>query len=467
MDCLLMNDLYVDRPVNETTLIDIMILIGYEDATKKDEKDMVLPRRVTPIHVLGQQDRKLGRTNIQNITNIPKLFKIYNRFDVNYTDEDGFTHFHAASMLRLLLYRAKVSQSRPRSQLHRAGNTLYAASLFCDVRESRGDRTAPEKRRESEFGRCGWIDASPYYLQFVHLRCKKRQDVDPNERQKISAGASRRPRRVGAKMNQEAGRTLTHSQFLKLGTYIVNFYVNSTTKVGVENLTLEHFEPRLQLLESYWEKAMQKHEALLPYETYQRPRAILKTITTWPLRARYTENKSLLQRRITELRRGQGAVGSAPALQVDSRRYDYGALPPSPACLYRRSRGSRINGRASNRDSARWSATRSQFRESQSWQHLLNAVQGPAALRLRGLEIRRVELRRCLGQLLRRYDNRNIRLFNALEHLIELPRVKVRCTEDLTDLIDRAEEAVRSFDGAAMPGEVYDTLDCPMRREEN
>ncbi|CAB0035013.1 unnamed protein product [Trichogramma brassicae] len=98
MDCLLMNDLYVDRPVNETTLIDIMILIGYEDATKKDEKDMVLPRRVTPIHVLGQQDRKLGRTNIQNITNIPKLFKIYNRFDVNYTDEDGFTHFHAASM---------------------------------------------------------------------------------------------------------------------------------------------------------------------------------------------------------------------------------------------------------------------------------------------------------------------------------------------------------------------------------
>ncbi|CAB0035014.1 unnamed protein product [Trichogramma brassicae] len=129
-------------------------------------------------------------------------------------------------------------------------------------------------------------------------------------------------------MNQEAGRTLLTSQ-LKLGTYIVNFYVNSTTKVGVENLTLEHFEARLQLLESYWEKAMQKHEALLPYENLPEAESYFKNDHYLAIEARYTENKALLQRRITELRRGQGAVGSAPALQVDSRRYDYGAPLPS------------------------------------------------------------------------------------------------------------------------------------------
>ncbi|CAB0035015.1 unnamed protein product [Trichogramma brassicae] len=68
--------------------------------------------------------------------------------------------------------------------------------------------------------------------------------------------------------------------------------------------------------------------------------------------------------------------------------------------------------------------------------------------------------------LLRRYDNRNIRLFNALEHLIELPRVKVRCTEDLTDLIDRAEEAVRSLTELQCPVKFYDNwiVHCVVRK---
>uniref|UniRef100_A0ABD2XCS0 Uncharacterized protein n=1 Tax=Trichogramma kaykai TaxID=54128 RepID=A0ABD2XCS0_9HYME len=98
MDCLLTNDLYIARPVNEKYLVDFLIHIGYEDAPKENEKGKVLSNRVTPIHVLGQRDQMFGRRNIQNITNIPKLFKVYNRFDVNYTDEVGFTHFHAACM---------------------------------------------------------------------------------------------------------------------------------------------------------------------------------------------------------------------------------------------------------------------------------------------------------------------------------------------------------------------------------
>uniref|UniRef100_A0ABD2W2B3 Reverse transcriptase domain-containing protein n=1 Tax=Trichogramma kaykai TaxID=54128 RepID=A0ABD2W2B3_9HYME len=99
-------------------------------------------------------------------------------------------------------------------------------------------------------------------------------------------------------------------------------------------------------------------------------------------------------------------------------------------------------------------------------QHLLNAVQGPAALRLRGLEIVESNFDVAWDMLLWRYDNQNIRMFNALEHLIGLPRVKVRCAEDLTDLIDRSEEAVRSLTELQCLVKFYDIwiVHCVVRK---
>uniref|UniRef100_A0ABD2W326 Uncharacterized protein n=1 Tax=Trichogramma kaykai TaxID=54128 RepID=A0ABD2W326_9HYME len=99
-------------------------------------------------------------------------------------------------------------------------------------------------------------------------------------------------------------------------------------------------------------------------------------------------------------------------------------------------------------------------------QHLLNAVQGPAAMRLKGIEITDANFDVAWDKLARRYDNRQIRLFNALEHIIQLPTVKTRTAEGLTDLIDRSEEAVRSLRELQCPVDHYDhwIVHCVVRK---
>uniref|UniRef100_A0ABD2WT73 Uncharacterized protein n=1 Tax=Trichogramma kaykai TaxID=54128 RepID=A0ABD2WT73_9HYME len=59
---------------------------GYRDKPEVDEKGKPILRRTTPLHRAAKQK------------NYRELFKIYNWFNANYTDEDGFTHFHAACL---------------------------------------------------------------------------------------------------------------------------------------------------------------------------------------------------------------------------------------------------------------------------------------------------------------------------------------------------------------------------------
>ncbi|XP_023317765.1 uncharacterized protein LOC106660331 [Trichogramma pretiosum] len=99
-------------------------------------------------------------------------------------------------------------------------------------------------------------------------------------------------------------------------------------------------------------------------------------------------------------------------------------------------------------------------------QHLLNAVQGPAALRLRGLEITEANFDVAWEKLMRRYDNRRIRLATTLENLIQLSAVKSRNAQELSELIDHSEEAVRSLKELQCPVEHYDAwiVHCVVRK---
>uniref|UniRef100_A0ABD2XF84 Uncharacterized protein n=1 Tax=Trichogramma kaykai TaxID=54128 RepID=A0ABD2XF84_9HYME len=77
-----------DERFSGLTITNILIRAGYKDEPDVYEDGMPSPRRTTPIHRALLTD--------SNYHTVSDLFKIYDRFDVNYTDESGLTHFHMA-----------------------------------------------------------------------------------------------------------------------------------------------------------------------------------------------------------------------------------------------------------------------------------------------------------------------------------------------------------------------------------
>ncbi|CAB0041516.1 unnamed protein product [Trichogramma brassicae] len=78
---------YEDSCVTDLSFIAFVARSGYKQELELGEDSKISPRRTTPIHHANQ----FGYYKI-----IPDLFKIYNKFDVNYVDEFGITHFHVA-----------------------------------------------------------------------------------------------------------------------------------------------------------------------------------------------------------------------------------------------------------------------------------------------------------------------------------------------------------------------------------
>ncbi|CAB0036951.1 unnamed protein product [Trichogramma brassicae] len=89
-----------DRTRYQWKLLDFVNQTGYKDEPEVNRDGKPLLRRTTPLHHVSRFNNwtKL-RPMLRDPNIIPiirKLFNIYNRFDLNYIDDFGCTHFHVA-----------------------------------------------------------------------------------------------------------------------------------------------------------------------------------------------------------------------------------------------------------------------------------------------------------------------------------------------------------------------------------
>ncbi|KAL7291679.1 hypothetical protein TKK_0014711 [Trichogramma kaykai] len=249
-----------------------------------------------------------------------------------------------------------------------------------------------------------------------------------------------------------------------LAANIMNFYVNSTTKVGAARQTLSHFQTRLGILERYWETFVTRHDEILSYpDDLSKEEYFVKSVYD-QTEDNYTGTKALILDHITALTpQGPAAVQTGNDRVARSNEQSGAPLPALALPIF--------TGKQEG-----WESFKQRFsslvRDKEAipkvakLQHLLNAVQGPVALRLKGMEITAANFDVAWDKLIRRYDNQRIRLHNALESLMQLPLVKSRTTDELTNLIDRTEEAVRSLQELRCPVHEYDNwiVHCVVRK---
>ncbi|KAL7304485.1 hypothetical protein TKK_0003277 [Trichogramma kaykai] len=109
-------------------IVDFVTRTGYIDINfEVDEEDKPLPRRTTPLH-------RATRDKCLSLEVIPNLFKMYNNFEVNYTDEFGLTHFHIACQHNYGCYDIvekflELSQVDPNLLVPKTGDTPLHLAL--------------------------------------------------------------------------------------------------------------------------------------------------------------------------------------------------------------------------------------------------------------------------------------------------------------------------------------------------
>ncbi|CAB0028779.1 unnamed protein product [Trichogramma brassicae] len=85
-----------DNSMKPDPLIEFVIRAGYRDEPEVDKDGKPLLHRTTAVHRAAMHHASMHSYLNAEVYMIRDLFKIYDRFDVNYTDESGLTHLHVA-----------------------------------------------------------------------------------------------------------------------------------------------------------------------------------------------------------------------------------------------------------------------------------------------------------------------------------------------------------------------------------
>ncbi|KAL7302867.1 hypothetical protein TKK_0004099 [Trichogramma kaykai] len=111
--------------------LDFVIRTGYKDEPAVDRRGKPICKRTTSVQ-MADWNANIGLTD-ESIPIVVKLFKVYDKFHVNYTDANGPSHFHVASMygIKEVVERFLNSGQDPNVRVKRTQDTpLHLACSY-------------------------------------------------------------------------------------------------------------------------------------------------------------------------------------------------------------------------------------------------------------------------------------------------------------------------------------------------
>ena len=227
---------------------------------------------------------------------------------------------------------------------------------------------------------------------------------------------------------------------------IRNFIKNAKKKTGQQHQTLSFFRAKLELLEQYWKKFFDTHSELLE-ESALADHEYFSNDVYQLTEDSYIEAKSILQddiERLSSSRISPSPAGQSPPV-INTMR---SAPLTVPAPTFS---GAQEDWESFKQRFTAFLQSLPLLTDVEKLQHLLNSVRGPAADRLKGIQIIGSNYQIAWQRLVRRFDHPQLRLSSHIESLLQLPHVRSRNSKDLAALVDSAEVIVQGLTDLECP----------------
>lgn len=241
---------------------------------------------------------------------------------------------------------------------------------------------------------------------------------------------------------------------------IANFIINSWDKVGSDKRTLEFFESRVPILDGYWKEFMEVHDNLLDFSVELQESEYFKKDMFAETERNYSYARAFLSNKIKAFLR-EAASTSDLEISQNSRSLE------NPVSLRtKRHAIPKLTLPKFAGVQAEWESFKDLFSSIivengdvplvEKLQHLLNCLEGDAARCVEGLTVTAANFELAWEKLIRRYDNKNLRLASHMQALLHLPLVKYKSASGLKKLLDTAEREIKGLTSLRCPVEHFD-----------
>lgn len=222
------------------------------------------------------------------------------------------------------------------------------------------------------------------------------------------------------------------------GVIIQEFINNSKTRGGERN-SLAVWRSRKELLASYWDSFRIRHRLLSQYKSQLKDAPYFKDNQYFDIEQCYVETLAELQP-LTQTNETVNHQVTLPLNQPPTN--SLASLPKVPLPKFSGKQlewenfKEMFEARVKNVDS---------IDPVIKLQHLMSCLEGDAARRLNNIQIVGTNLNVAWDILVRRYDNKRVRLFAQLNRLITAPAVNPKASGEITRLLDTFEENIRAL----------------------